>query len=79
MVTEKQGYQDAQLDFSGCNSVFEGFMLPIVALCEKCQAEGVDIELVLPNDPVLAALFRNTNWAYYIDLNRPGIAGGPNS
>lgn len=70
VVTEKQGYQDIRLDFSACISVFEGFMLPIVALCEKLQANGVDIELLLPEDPILATLFRNTNWAYYIDPRR---------
>lgn len=69
-LTERRGYQDMRLDFRDCTSVFESFMLPIVALCEKCQAEGVDIELVLPDDPILAALFRNANWAYYIDPRR---------
>lgn len=69
-LTERRGYKDIRLDFSDCSRVFEAFMLPAVALCEKRQSEGLDINLILPNDPSLSGLFRNANWAYFIDPRR---------
>jgi len=54
VLAERKGYQDIRLDFSECSSAYESLMLPVVAICEKYQAEGTDIQLVLPNNPAFA-------------------------
>ncbi len=70
VLTERQGYTDIRLDFSDCSFAPSSFMLPTVAICHKRQSEGVDIDLIPPDDPKLQKLFNNTNWAHYIDPRR---------
>jgi hypothetical protein len=64
----KQGFRDFTLNFSACTSTYAGPMLGVVAHAQSYWAQGVDVSLILPNDPKLARLFRNANWAFLIDF-----------
>lgn len=61
------GYVDVVLDFSECDAAFPAPMLAFCAQVEKLQHEGVDFSLVLPKIERLQRLFRNTNWAFFLD------------
>ncbi len=67
-MISKHRYLDVTLDFSLCDFVAEAFMLPalplIVSYREKDQ---VGFTLILPEKGELQRLFRNTNWAHYIN------------
>lgn len=61
------GYQDVVLDFVGCTSAFQNSMLSVCAQVMAYRGGGVDFSIRLPEKPQLANLFRNTNWAYFLD------------
>src|SRR5207253_1436944 len=61
------GYMDVVLDFSECESAFPAPMLAFCAQVAKLQHEGVDFSLVLPQSERLQRLFRNANWAFFLD------------
>lgn len=65
-IVEKRGYQDVFLDFRSATFLSVDYMLPIVTMCLSYRLRGVDFDLVLPEDPKTAALFRNANWAHFI-------------
>jgi len=64
------GYEDLVLDFSECTAAFAGPMLAVCAQVVDLRARGVRTELVLPVREKLATLFKNTNWAYFLDPAR---------
>jgi hypothetical protein len=66
VVCEKQGYQEVSLDFSSCETLFESFMLPLVAISQLYIRNGVDFKLLLPSGHQLRSLFHNSNWAHLI-------------
>lgn len=56
------------LDFSGCTTVFQSAMLPVIPLVVRYrELQGIDFELSPPLDRDLGRLFLNTNWAHHID------------
>jgi hypothetical protein len=61
------GYLDLVLDFSQCTAAFAGPMLALCAQVMRLQQSRVDVQLILPNDQKLARLFRNANWAHFIE------------
>jgi len=63
----KLGHEDLVLDFSECSAAFAGPMLALCAQVADLRARGVRTELVLPQNEKLATLFKNTNWAYFLD------------
>ena len=67
-TVEAKGYQDLHLDFSDCTKAFAPEMLTICARCLAYWKEGVDVNLILPTDQRMSRLFRNTNWAHFIDF-----------
>ena len=67
---QEAGYVDVILDFSGCEAAFPAPMLALCAQVVKLHYEGVDFSLVLPTNERLQRLFRNTNWAYFLDPKR---------
>jgi hypothetical protein len=77
-LTTGQGYQDIELDFSGCTAAFGGPILAIAAQTKRYLIGGLDIDLILPKDERLSRLFLNTNWANLIDPRRfdPGTYRG---
>lgn len=54
------------LDFSLATFLSPTFMLPLVTTARAYRSDRVDFEIVLPADPKLANLIRNTNWAHLI-------------
>ena len=64
------GYDEIVLDFSSCSAAFAP---PILALCAqvmKLRADNIEFSLVLPQNPTLAKLFLNTNWAHFLDPSK---------
>ncbi|MBL8908177.1 MAG: DUF4325 domain-containing protein [Rhizobiales bacterium] len=66
-ITAKLGYGDVVLDFSSCTKAMAGEMIAIAARCQEYWKKSIDVQLELPADEKLKKLFRNSNWAYFID------------
>jgi hypothetical protein len=66
-AVQDAGYRDVVLDFSQCTAAFPGPMLALCAQILRLHSARVDTELVLPKDEKLARLFRNANWAHFIE------------
>ena len=65
---QNRGYEDITLNFSGCENVFERFVLPIVCIASYYRQEfNTSFELIRPKTPRLSALFHNANWSHLID------------
>jgi len=64
---QEAGYVDVVLDFSNCEVAYPAPMLALCAQVAKLHYEGIDFSLVLPNSDKLQRLFRNANWAYFLD------------
>jgi len=77
-AVEGAGYDDLVLDFSKCSAAFAGPMLALSAQVMKLRSNGVDSTLILPIDHKLAGLFRNANWAHFIEpgSNPPSVFRG---
>lgn len=63
-----KGYRDFTLDFGNCARTYAGPMLGLAAYAQQYWSEGVDVNLILPTTALLARLFRNANWAHFIDV-----------
>lgn len=61
------GYQDLLLDFSKCTAAFAGPMLALCAHVLRLRGNRIDFELIMPEDSRLSRLFRNANWAHFIE------------
>jgi anti-sigma regulatory factor (Ser/Thr protein kinase) len=66
-AVHEAGYQDVVLDFSQCEAAFPAPMLALCAQVVKLHYEGIDFSLILPQNYELQRLFRNANWAYFLD------------
>lgn len=66
-AVQDAGYSDLVIDFSRCTAAFAGPMLALCAQIMRLRAARVDTELILPADDKLARLFRNANWAHFIE------------
>ena len=66
----KLGYQDIILDFSRCESAFPVGMIPLLPHTDALRREGVDVSVELPDTEQLARLFRNANWAHFLEPER---------
>jgi anti-anti-sigma regulatory factor len=66
-LTQKLGYLDVILDFSGVTYVDADLMLPLSSYAAYYRMNQIDFSLVEPVDPKLKRLFTNTNWAHFID------------
>jgi len=66
-IIELRGHSDVTIDFKSAQSVFEGFILPIIATANKYILSGVSFRVILPKDDRLKALFLNANWAHLLD------------
>jgi anti-sigma regulatory factor (Ser/Thr protein kinase) len=69
-VVQTAGYQDLILDFGDCTAAFAGPMLALCAQVMKLRDARIDATLVLPKDEKLARLFRNANWAHFLEPRR---------
>src|SRR5207247_3242771 len=69
-LTSGQGYQDLELDFTGCTATYGGPILAIASQTKRYQIGGLDVDLILPKDERLNRLFLNANWAHLIDPRR---------
>ena len=61
------GFVDVVLDFARCEAAFPAPMLALCAQVANLHYEGVDFSLILPESYSLQRLFRNANWAYFLD------------
>lgn len=66
-AVQEAGYRDLVIDFSRCTAAFAGPMLALCAQVMRLNAARIDTELVLPQDEKLARLFRNANWAHFLE------------
>ncbi|NOT09557.1 MAG: DUF4325 domain-containing protein [Gemmatimonadales bacterium] len=70
ILTARQGHEAVVLDFSDVGGAYLG---PMAAVCVEIlmlrsrPVRPVNARLVLPTQPRLATLFRNSNWAHLID------------
>ncbi|MGI9440132.1 MAG: STAS-like domain-containing protein [Parvibaculales bacterium] len=65
---EEKKYPDVTLDFSLCERVFEAFMLPLLPLIVNYREQNkINFNLILPQEDRLKRLFKNANWAHYIN------------
>jgi hypothetical protein len=55
------------LDFSDVANAYPNAMVPIIADVQRMIARGHKVTCVLPRDEQLRRLFRNTNWAHFLD------------
>ncbi len=65
-----RGFLDVVLDFSGCESITETVMLPLMPIITDYREKNVAFELKLPTSEGLARLFSNANWAHHISPDR---------
>lgn len=61
------GYQDLVLDFRACEAAYSGPMLALCTQILRLREQRIDSELILPQDEKLARLFRNANWAHFLE------------
>lgn len=66
-AVQEAGYRDLVLDFSRCTAAFAGPMLALCAQVMRLRQARVDVQLIWPIDEKLARLFRNANWAHFIE------------
>lgn len=66
-IVEQLGYTEVVLDLSQCTSAFQTSMLSLCAQVIAYRNSGISFDLVPPNDRRLSNLFRNANWAYFLD------------
>lgn len=62
-----RGYLDITLDFSQVTFTHAPPMLALATAIENYRQSNVDFELILPEDPNLSRLFKNSNWAHLIE------------
>jgi hypothetical protein len=60
-------YQDLVLDFGDCTAAYPGPMLAFCAQAMRLQKAQIDMAVILPKDDKLARLFRNANWAHFLE------------
>jgi len=70
-MVDFRGYSELYLDAEEMELAFPDTMLPIVALMQRYQEDGVRIRLKLPRNAALAQHFVNCNWAHLIDPTQP--------
>ena len=68
-IIEKESYPAVVLDFSRCDRITEGVMLPLIPVIGKYRESGIEFALILPKDEALNRLFKNANWAHHINPN----------
>ncbi|MGA7808210.1 STAS-like domain-containing protein [Bradyrhizobium sp.] len=66
-LSQKLGYQDIVLDFSGATYADATLMLPLSSFAAFHRKHHIDFSLVEPADGYLRRLFKNANWAHFID------------
>lgn len=66
-AVQNAGYKDLILDFDGCTAAFAAPMLAVCAQVMRLRNSEIEITLILPNAPKLARLFRNANWAHFLE------------
>jgi anti-sigma regulatory factor (Ser/Thr protein kinase) len=65
-----RGYRDVVLDLSRCTRAYMTAVVPLVCAVETGRQIDIGIEVELPRDEELRRLFRNANWAHFLDPAR---------
>jgi len=63
----KAGFQDVDIDFSGLTRCGPTSMIAICAIIDRYKREGYCFYCKLPEDDKLKKLFKNSNWAFFIN------------
>ena len=66
-VINTKGFSDLTLDFSECEYLHPAAVLALCPLSCKLRNNNIDISLILPKYESKKKLFKNCNWAYFID------------
>ncbi|MDD9819937.1 MAG: STAS-like domain-containing protein [Nitrospira sp.] len=66
-ATTEEKLSDVVLNFKHCSHVEQGPMVFLCAQILKHRKHGIGFALIAPESPELQRLFRNTNWAHFID------------
>lgn len=66
-LINNKGFSDIVLDFSECTYIHPGAVLALCPFSCKLRNNNIDISLILPNQETKKKLFKNCNWAYFID------------
>lgn len=66
-AVQNAGYVDLILDFRNCTAAFAAAMLALCAQVMRLRQSRIDTELLLPAKDALARLFRNANWAHFLE------------
>lgn len=66
-ATTEDKLSDVVLNFKHCSHVEQGPMVFLCAQILKHREHGINFALIEPESLELRRLFRNTNWAYFID------------
>ena len=61
------GFDEIRLEMEACTQAWPGPMLQLCAQISAYRNSGKYVWLELPNAQALARLFRNANWAHFID------------
>ena len=64
---EQAGYDEIKIDFSKCTKAYPAGMLPLCAYAISRREVHGNVEIALPEDMKMSRLFRNTNWAHFLD------------
>jgi anti-sigma regulatory factor (Ser/Thr protein kinase) len=66
------GFDEIILDFGACTAAFAPQVVALCVQVMRLRSTGLDFQVVLPEKPDLARLFRNANWAHLLDpVNNP--------
>lgn len=78
-ATIEEKLSDIVLNFKHCSHVEQGPMVFLCAQILKHREHGTNFALIPPESLELRKLFRNTNWAYFIDPKQflPSSFDGP--
>lgn len=64
---KRLGYSDVVLDFSLTERAYGSGMLPLIAMCQYYERDGVTFEVRPPRLPQLKNLFHNANWLHLMN------------
>ena len=66
----KKAYREIILDFSDIRKITTSFIVPLLPIINDYRSnKGVEFKLYLPHEESLERLFRNANWAHWINPN----------
>ncbi|MDO3619793.1 STAS-like domain-containing protein [Ralstonia pseudosolanacearum] len=69
-IIEKLSYREVIIDLGRCTSAYPNSMLSVCAQVMAYRNSGISFDLIPPADHLFLNLFRNTNWAHFLDPHK---------